>query len=89
MKYYLSEKRLDGHVIVFELDEKVHNNIMDNLVPQNRARDNPNAPKLTDKNKPGTSIELPKIWHKLLEENSSNARILSEEQFFKEFGKYE
>lgn len=75
--------------MVFEVNEKTHKEIMDNLIPQRKASLYPNAPKVTDENKPGTSIELPQIWNKVLEQNSSNARILTEEKFIKEFGKYE
>lgn len=45
--------------------------------------------KVTDKTTPGFSLELPKVWNKVLEKNSSNAKILTEEQFIKEFGRYE
>lgn len=59
------------------------------MIPQRKSSLYPNAPKITDKNTLGTSIELPKVWNKILEENSSKARVLTEEQFFKEFGYYE
>ncbi|OOS01767.1 hypothetical protein SAMN02745664_12611 [Moraxella cuniculi DSM 21768] len=89
-KYYLSEKRPNGQVVVFEVDSDLHNFIMQEAVPQNpnlrRSNSDPNAPKITDINTPGTSIELPKIWNSLLEEYSSRTRILSEREFLKEFG---
>ena len=46
----------------------------------------PNAPQIVDPNQPGTAIQLPKIWEKLLENNSSNARVLTQDDFLKEFG---
>lgn len=91
-KYYLSEKRPGGNVVVFEVDAKTHKEIMDSLVPQKPlpgTKNPPNAPKITDVNTPGLSIELPEIWNKVLEENSSKARVLTQEQFYKEFGQYE
>ncbi|GAD04137.1 hypothetical protein AALB_4217 [Agarivorans albus MKT 106] len=35
---------------------------------------------------PGTALELPKVWESLLEQNASGARVLSQEDFLKEFG---
>lgn len=90
-RYYLSEKRPGGQVVVFDLDAKVHNDIMKNAVPQKQARQypNPNAPKITDKNTPGVSIELPDVWKTILEKASSNGRVMTQDEFFKEFGRYE
>ena len=45
-----------------------------------------NAPKITDETTAGTSLELPKIWDSLIEQHSSNARVLSQDEFLKEFG---
>ena len=87
--YFLTNKRADGSVVVFEVDAKLHKEIMDNAIPQRPVpgipRD-PSAPKIVDPNQPGTALELPKVWDKLLEKNSSKARILSAEDYFKEFG---
>ena len=88
-KYYLSEKRPGGKVVVFEVDASLHENIMKSLVPQRQAGLYPNSPKITDRNTPGLSIELPPVWEVLLEKHSSKARVLNEKQFKKEFGHYE
>ena len=91
-KYYLSERRSGGQVVVFEIDTKVHNDIMKNLVPQKPApgtKNHPNAPKLVDINKPGFAIELPEVWNERLEKGSSKGRVMSQDEFFKEFGNYE
>ncbi|KDM90062.1 hemagglutinin repeat-containing protein [Photobacterium galatheae] len=88
--YYLTNKRPDGSVVVFEVDASLHKNIMDSAIPQRPIpgvpRD-PNAPKIVDPNQPGTALELPKIWDELLEKNSSNARVLTQDEFIKEYVK--
>ena len=87
--YFLTNKRADGSVVVFEVDAGLHKQIMDSAIPQRPVpgvpRD-PTAPKIVDPNKPGVALELPKMWESLLERNSSNARIYSHEDFLKEFG---
>ena len=91
-KYYLSEKRPGGTVVVFEVDAKLHEDIMKNLIPQKPApgtKNPPHAPKRVDETKPGFSIELPQVWNVMLEKSSSKARIMTEDEFTKEFGKYE
>ncbi len=91
-KYYLSEKRPGGTVVVFEVDAKLHEDIMKNLIPQKPApgtKNPPHAPKRVDETKPGFSIELPEVWNVMLEKSSSKARIMTEDEFTKEFGKYE
>ncbi|WP_380184002.1 hypothetical protein, partial [Kalamiella sp. sgz302252] len=90
--YYLTNRRQDGTVVVFEVDAKLHKQIMDAAVPQRPipgVTKDPNAPKIVDptKGQPSISLELPKVWDKLIEENSSNARILTKEEFLNEFGK--
>lgn len=90
--YYLSNKRPDGSVVVFEVDANLHKQIMESAIPQRpipgvpRA---PNAPKIVDpgKGEPSVSLELPKVWDKLIEQNSSKARVLTKEEFLNEFGK--
>ncbi|EPV8581670.1 hypothetical protein [Morganella morganii] len=70
--YYLSNKRPDGSVVVFEVDANLHKQIMESAIPQRpipgvpRA---PNAPKIVDpgKGEPSVSLELPKVWDKLIE----------------------
>lgn len=90
--YYLTNKRADGSVVVFEVNAALHKKIMDAAVPQKPIpgipRD-PNAPKIVDPNKgePSVSLELPKVWDRLIEQNSSKARILTKEEFMNEFGK--
>ncbi|WP_408981245.1 hemagglutinin repeat-containing protein [Pseudomonas sp. B21-028] len=88
--YYLTNRRQDGSVVVFDVDANLHREIMANAIPQEPIpgipRD-PSAPKIVDPSKPGTALELPKMWESLLEKNSSNARVYSQEAFLKEFGK--
>jgi len=90
--YYLTNKRADGSVVVFEVDAVLHKQIMDTAVPQKPipgVPKDPNAPKIVDRNKgePSVSLELPKVWDRLIEQNSSKARILTKEEFMNEFGK--
>lgn len=88
--YYLTNKRPDGSVVVFEVDAELHEEIMGSAIPQHLPRGaprDPSAPKIVDDNQPGTALELPKVWEPLIENNSSNARVLSQDEFFKEFGK--
>uniref|UniRef100_UPI001378701B VENN motif pre-toxin domain-containing protein n=1 Tax=Pantoea sp. IMH TaxID=1267600 RepID=UPI001378701B len=90
--YYLTNRRQDGTVVVFEVDAKLHKQIMDTAVPQRPipgVPKDPNAPKIVDptKGQPSVSLELPKVWDELIEKNSSNARILTKEGFLNEFGK--
>lgn len=89
--YYLTNRRADGSVVVFEVDASLHKQIMDSAVPQHPIpgappRD-PSAPKIVDASKPGLALELPKVWDSLLERHSGNARIYSQDEFLKEFGK--
>ncbi|WP_338136326.1 VENN motif pre-toxin domain-containing protein [Providencia huaxiensis] len=90
--YYLTNKRPDGSVVVFEVDAILHKQIMDAAIPQRPIpgipRD-PNAPKIVDPGKgdPSMSLELPKVWDKLIEQNSSKAKVLTKEEFLNEFGK--
>jgi filamentous hemagglutinin len=62
---------------------------MEEAVPQRPipgiARD-PNAPKIVDDSKPGTALELPKMWNSLIEEHSSKAKVYTQEEFLKRFG---
>jgi hypothetical protein len=88
--YYLTNNRPDGSVVVFEVDAALHQKIMDSAIPQRPipgVPKDPLAPKIVDPNQPGTALELPKIWESLLENNSSNARVLTQSEFFKEFGR--
>ncbi|WHO75883.1 hypothetical protein [Rhizobium sp. BT03] len=83
--YSLSNKRSDGSVVVFEVDRVTHNKIMDDLVPQ---QGNSGAGvKLTDTNTPGTSIELNRAYSELMVSGSSNGRVLTQSEFFNEFGR--
>jgi len=88
--YFLTNKRPDGSVVVFEVDAGLHKQIMDRAIPQRPIpgipRD-PSAPKIVDPNQPGVALELPKVWESLLEKNSSNARVYSHDEFLKEFGR--
>jgi filamentous hemagglutinin len=90
--YYLSNRRPDGNVVVFEVDRSLHQKIMSEAVDQ-RPLDgvprSPGAPKIVDptKGQPSVSLELPKVWDSLLEKHSSNARVLTQEEFFHEFGR--
>lgn len=86
--YYLTNRRPDGSVVVFDVDANTHKQIMDKLIDQHsvgpRDRD---APKRVDAGQPGFSLELPKVWETLLESNASNARVYTQDEFFKEFNK--
>ncbi|CAH0308944.1 hypothetical protein SRABI89_04714 [Pseudomonas koreensis] len=86
--YYLTNKRPDGSVVVFDIDAKTHKEIMDRVIPQHgdgpRDRD---APKRVDEGQPGYYLELPKIWESLLENSASNARVYTQDEFLKEFKK--
>lgn len=90
--YYLTNRRQDGSIVVFEVDAALHKQIMDSAVPQRQIpgvpRD-PNAPKIVDstKGQPSVSLELPKVWDRLIEQNSSKACVLTKEEFLNEFGK--
>ncbi|MCC4598361.1 hypothetical protein NRY95_00990 [Xanthomonas campestris pv. phormiicola] len=87
--YYLTNKRPDGSVVVFEVDASLHNEIMSRAVPQQPvpgAFRDPSAPKVVDPTTPGTSLELPKMWESLLEKHSSGACVYSQSEFLKEFG---
>ncbi|MEL7936723.1 MULTISPECIES: hypothetical protein [Pseudomonas] len=87
--YFLSNKRPDGTVVVFEVDAELHNQIMSSAIPQRPVpgipRD-PSAPKIVDPNQPGVALELPKVWEAVLEKHSSNARVYSHDEFLREFG---
>ncbi|MFP1749388.1 VENN motif pre-toxin domain-containing protein [Lonsdalea quercina] len=90
--YYLTNKRQDGSVVVFEVDVALHKQIMEAAVPQRPipgVPKDPNAPKIVDptKGQPSISLELPKVWDRLIEQNSSKARVLTKEEFLNEFGK--
>lgn len=90
--YYLTNRRQDGSVVVFEIDTTLHKQIIDAAVPQRPIpgvpRD-PDAPKIVDptKGQPSVSLELPKVWDRLIEQNSSKARVLTKEEFLNEFNK--
>jgi len=79
-------------VVVFEVDQSLHQKIMSEAIDQRplpgQAR-NPDSPKIVDPNqgKPSVSLELLKVWDSLLEKHSSNARGLTQEEFFHEFGR--
>lgn len=90
--YYLTNNRPDGSVVMFEIDATLHKQIMGSLVPQKPipgVPKNPNAPKIVDPGtgEPSISIELPKVWDKLIEQNSSKGLVLTEKEFLNEFGK--
>ncbi|MDU4435943.1 MAG: hypothetical protein E7I42_24050 [Pluralibacter gergoviae] len=88
--YYLTNRRQDGSVVVFEIDAALNKQIMDAAVPQRPipgVPKDPNAPKIVDptKGQPSVSLELPKVWDRLIEQNSSKARVLTKEEFLNEF----
>lgn len=50
-------------MVVFDVDAKLHSEIMANAVPQRPipgVNRDPSAPKIVDPTKPGTALELPK-----------------------------
>lgn len=88
--YYISEKRPNGQIIVFEIDKVLHQKILSEAITQKPIPGiprNPNAPKIVDETKgqPSINLELPKVWDRLLEENSSKARVLTQKEFENEF----
>ncbi len=90
--YYLTNRRQDGTVVVFEVDAALHKKIMDAAIPQRPIPGVPrdkNAPKIVDptKGQPSVALELPKVWDRLIEQNSSKGRVLTKEEFLREFGK--
>ncbi|MCD9460997.1 hypothetical protein [Marinibactrum halimedae] len=88
--YYLTNNRPDGTVVVFEVDNDLHDFIMESAIPQRPVPGvvrSPEAPKVVDETKPGTALELPKVWESLLKEHSSKARVLTQQEFFEEFKK--
>jgi filamentous hemagglutinin len=67
--YYLTNKRPDGYVVVFEVDAKLHKKILENAVPQRPIPEvprDPAAPKIVDVDQPGISLELPKYGSRYL-----------------------
>lgn len=77
-------------MVVFDVDAKLHEEIMSKAIPQRPVEGVPRdrtAPKIVDENKPGTALELPKVWEALIEKHSSYARIYSQDEFLKEFAK--
>ncbi|WP_339531046.1 MULTISPECIES: hypothetical protein [unclassified Pseudomonas] len=79
-------------MVVFEVDAALHKQIIDSVItqkPTNSLPRDPNAPKIVDpgKGEPSISLELPKVWDKLIEQSSSKARVLTSKEFFDEFGK--
>ncbi|WP_346303635.1 hemagglutinin repeat-containing protein [Pantoea sp. Morm] len=89
--YYLTNKRQDGTVVVFEIDSTLNKQIMEAAVPQRPipgVPKDPTAPKIVDptKGQPSVSLELPKVWDRLIEQSSSKARVLTKEEFLNEFG---
>ncbi|MEM6053016.1 hypothetical protein AAH450_20920 [Erwinia sp. P7711] len=77
---------------MFEVDAALHKQIMDAAVPQKPipgVSKDPDAPKVVDptKGQPSVSLELPKVWDRLIEQNSSKARVLKKEEFLNEFNK--
>lgn len=65
---------------------------MDAAVPQKPipgVPKDPDAPNFVDptKGQPSVSLELPKVWDRLIEQNSSNACVLAKEEFLNEFKK--
>ncbi|WP_423173557.1 hemagglutinin repeat-containing protein [Stenotrophomonas maltophilia] len=87
--YFLTNRRSNGSVVVFEVDANLHKEIMSKAIPQRgipgMPRD-PTAPKIVDPNQPGTALELPAMWESLLKQHSRNARVYSQKEFLKEFG---
>lgn len=83
--YYLNNRQ-GGNVTVFDISGEFKQQLIDSLVLQQGAKGT-NSPKITDvgKGSPSISIELPRSWNKKLEQHSSNGRVLSQEEFNKEF----
>ncbi len=82
--YYLTNKRPDGSVVVFEVDRATHNRIMGARVPQ--FGNSGASVKVTDIDTPGMSIELNQAYSELMASGSSNGRVLTQQEFINEFG---
>jgi hypothetical protein len=84
--YYISERRPDGNVVVFEVDRATHNQIMEVAVPQ---RNSAGAPvQIVDETTSGnaTSLQLDQVHSQLVTNGSSNGRVLTQQEFLDEFG---
>lgn len=84
--YYISERRPDGNVVVFEVDRATHNQIMEAAVPQHN---NAGAPvQIVDETTSGgaTSLQLDQVHSQLMTSGSSNGRVLTQQEFLDEFG---
>lgn len=61
---FLTNKRPDGSVVVFDIDAKLHKKIMSSVIPQPPVpgvpRD-PSTPKIVNQNQSGIALELLKV----------------------------
>ncbi|GAA6143876.1 VENN motif pre-toxin domain-containing protein, partial [Hydrogenophaga sp. 5NK40-0174] len=84
--YYITERRQGGQVVVFEVDQSTHRAIMGAKVPQ---KGNARSPvKVVDESTSGNSVslELDEAYSRLMADHSSRARVMSQEEFLREFG---
>ncbi|ENN88485.1 filamentous hemagglutinin family outer membrane protein [Rhizobium freirei PRF 81] len=84
--YYLSQKRQDGNVVVFEVDRTTHNEIMKMAVPQAGNRGAP--VQIVDPTTSGSaiSLQLDQFYSDLMAKASSKGRVLTQQEFSNEFG---
>ena len=86
--YYISNNRPNGEVVVFEVDLATHNRIMEARVPQ--AGNGGSPVQEVDPNVPegsrSTSLQLDQAYAELIANGSSNGRVLTQQEFFDEFG---
>lgn len=90
--YYLTNRKQGGSVVVFEFDAALYKQIMGAAVRQRPipgVPKDPDAPKIVDptKGQLSVSLGLPKVWDRLIEQNSSKARVITKEEFLNEYNK--
>ena len=84
--YYISQRRQDGNVVVFEVDRTTHNEIMKMAVPQSGNRGAP--VQIVDPTTSGNaiSLQLDQFYSDLMTKASSKGRVLTQQEFSNEFG---
>lgn len=79
--YYISQRRPDGDVVVFEVDRATHNEIMQVAVPQAGNRGAP--VQIVDPTTSGgaISLQLDQFYSDLMAKASSKGRVLTQQEF--------
>jgi len=85
--YFLKERRVDdnAYVVQFEIPDYLYDLIVETTIPQEGSKNNLHnlngmAPKLTDVDKAGNSIEFPPPWVEWLEEHATNGKIIQRKE---------